>query len=433
MSATSRSSVLSTYGETAVALGLWTAGDAEAAAARLLRWLRETSQPWLVVLDDVLAPAVMDGLWPRGPAGRTLATAASQGALGLDAVDPDAAGLDAMGQGTLPDGHRATVIGVGTFTAHQSLGYLMRRLTADLDQRQGVVDLVPQLGSEPLALTQASAVIASSELTCHGYLGILASRQARQATGAASSPAAATWAIAVEQADALSSAAHSQLIVSALLDGNGVPGAIFSEAARLHKADEKTSQQGLDSAEAAGLLSVDRSSPAALTRMNWIVAAAIRAATPPDMLAATAVAAADMLAAAWPDDDARDLGRVYRSCTDRLHRLGKEALWQDGCHRVLLRAGQSLEVAGLVRCAADYWEAARRHQRPGTRRGPSRHPGPAGPPWPGLPGVGPGGPGGSGVPRGGRRAGQVARARSPGHGQGVARPGPRAGGGRPSR
>ncbi len=90
VSATSRASVLSTYGEAAVALGLWAAGDAEAAAARLLRWLRETSQPWLVVLDDVVAPAVMDGLWPQGPAGRTLATAASLGALGLDAVAPDA-------------------------------------------------------------------------------------------------------------------------------------------------------------------------------------------------------------------------------------------------------------------------------------------------------------------------------------------------------
>jgi hypothetical protein len=61
VSATSRSSVLSTYAEAAVALGLRAAGDADAAAARLLLWLRETSRPWLIVLDDVAAPAVMDG------------------------------------------------------------------------------------------------------------------------------------------------------------------------------------------------------------------------------------------------------------------------------------------------------------------------------------------------------------------------------------
>ncbi len=267
----------------------------------------------------------------------------------------DATGLDVVSQGILPDGHRGVVIGVGTFTPHQSLGYLIGRLTADLDQRQGAVDLVPQLGREPLALAQASAVIASSELTCHGYLDILTSRQARRGADVASSPAAVTWSIAVEHADTLSAAAHPQLIFCALLDGNGVPATILSEAARLHEVDEKTSQEGLDSAEAAGLLSVDRSSPAALTRMNAIVQAAIRAATPPDMLAATVVAAADVLLTAWPDD-ACDLGRVYRSCTDQLRRLGKGALWQDGCHRVLLRAGQSLEAAGLARCAADYWE-----------------------------------------------------------------------------
>lgn len=51
-----------------MALGLRAAGDADAAAARLLLWLRETSRPWLIVLDDVVAPAVMDGLWPHGPA-----------------------------------------------------------------------------------------------------------------------------------------------------------------------------------------------------------------------------------------------------------------------------------------------------------------------------------------------------------------------------
>src|SRR6266496_443222 len=33
-----------------------------------------TSQPWLVVLDDLQDPADLDGLWPEGPEGRLLVT-----------------------------------------------------------------------------------------------------------------------------------------------------------------------------------------------------------------------------------------------------------------------------------------------------------------------------------------------------------------------
>jgi len=43
---------------------------AETVAARFTSWLAETSRPWLVVLDDLCAPADAEGLWPGGPAGR---------------------------------------------------------------------------------------------------------------------------------------------------------------------------------------------------------------------------------------------------------------------------------------------------------------------------------------------------------------------------
>jgi tetratricopeptide (TPR) repeat protein len=345
VTATSRAAVLSHLAEAALAVSAAaaaSAASAEAAAVGFLDWLRETARPWLVVLDSLADPAVMDGLWPAGPAGRTLVTAASRAVLGPEAG---------------PAGQQATVIQVDMFTPHQSLGYLMGRLTADLDQRQGAVDLATQLGNEPLALAQASAVIASSDLTCRGYLDVLASRRSRVAGGAASSAAALTWAIAVEHAAELApQIAHPQLVFTALMDGNGVPRATYSESSRQFGVPESVSANGLAALEAAGLLSVDRSVTPALVRMNWVVQAAIRAAAPPDVLAGTAVAAADALLAAWPADDEGDPGRQFRACADRLHQVAGDALWQGGCHGMLRRAGQSLEAAQLAGPTAAYWD-----------------------------------------------------------------------------
>ena len=73
--ATSRASVLSGYLAAAVAASSTDpAGDAETVATRLVNWLAKTSQPWLMVLDDLSDPADLEGLWPAGPAGKVLIT-----------------------------------------------------------------------------------------------------------------------------------------------------------------------------------------------------------------------------------------------------------------------------------------------------------------------------------------------------------------------
>ena len=81
VTATSRASVLSGYAQAAAELGLDHERDAEAVAARFLAWLDGTTRPWLVVLDDLRDAADLDGLWPAGPAGRVLITAADAGAV----------------------------------------------------------------------------------------------------------------------------------------------------------------------------------------------------------------------------------------------------------------------------------------------------------------------------------------------------------------
>ena len=68
--ATSRASVLSGYAAaTAAVTGREQASSCESVAAQFLSWLGETSRSWLVVLDDLVGPANLDGLWPARPAG----------------------------------------------------------------------------------------------------------------------------------------------------------------------------------------------------------------------------------------------------------------------------------------------------------------------------------------------------------------------------
>jgi hypothetical protein len=75
VTATSRASVLAGYAQAfAEMVGSGPAGGAETVAGRFLAWLGQTSQPWLVVLDDVADAAALDGLWPAGPAGQVLVT-----------------------------------------------------------------------------------------------------------------------------------------------------------------------------------------------------------------------------------------------------------------------------------------------------------------------------------------------------------------------
>ena len=159
VAATSRASVLAGYAEAAeAALGTDPSADAEAIAGRLVKLAgRDPAGGWLVVLDDLAARPTWTGLWPAGPAGQVLITATSPA--------------------VLPDGHRALVLPVGAFSSREALSYLMGRLTADPDQRLGAIDLVEDLGCEPMALAQASGVIATSSLSCRDYQGYFTARR----------------------------------------------------------------------------------------------------------------------------------------------------------------------------------------------------------------------------------------------------------------
>jgi tetratricopeptide (TPR) repeat protein len=348
--ATSRASVLSGYVEAAVAaMGTDPTGDAESVAARFISWLAETRRPWIVVLDDLSDEADLEGLRPEGPSGRVLITTRNSATVSREP--------------------RAVVLPVGGFSPREAVSYLMGRLTADTDQRIGAIDLVQGVGCEPLALAQASAVIASSALSCRDYLGYFSRRreQMAEATGGQPPAAAITWTFSVEQAERLSprGGAQSLLALAALLDGHGIPAKVFATpAARGYLAgdgssrptDRERAHNALVVLERAGLVATDPPGRPTTVRMSQVIQAAVRAVMPARTLDRAAAAAADALLAAWPENEtgAWD-AELLRSCTASLKQASGDLLWKGGCHPLLLRAGQSMDSARLAGPAVAYW------------------------------------------------------------------------------
>ena len=346
--ATSRTSVLAAYGEAAAATSETApVGSAETVAARFVGWLNETGRPWLLVLDDLSGSADLRGLWPAESAGRVLITTA-------DSV-------------TLPS--EAQLLPVGLFSNREALNYLMGRLSADPDRRLGAIDLVKDLGCEPMAMAQACSVITSSAWTCRDYQEAFVRRREQMTEGTVGQlPAAAvTWTFCFEQADWLSPdvPAQSLLALIALFDGHGIPAMVLSTPAACDylagqssggRPDRQSAGRAVLVLERAGLLTIDRTTTPPTVRISPVLQSALRAMMPEAMLEHAARVAADALTEAWPrDEPAGWLAESLRSCTASLSQAAGDLLWAGGCHPVLQRAGQSLDDAHLTGPAADYW------------------------------------------------------------------------------
>ena len=346
--AASRASILSAYtAAAAAAIGIDPAGDAETVAARFVGWLAETSRPWLVVLDDLSAPADAEGLWPAGQAGRTLVTTAEAAAL----ARPQLVAFPMAG-----------------LSRREALSFLLGRLTDDRGQRTGAIDLVDLLGGEPLALSQASAVLDSSALSCRDYADHFGRKREQLAGGSHGRPAASaiSWTLCVEQAYRLLPGGPVQpvLILAAVLDGHAIPGSVLTAAAVReyagHPAQGPASQDGLwaciSCLATAGLLTIDRTAAPPVVRMHPSVQAAVRAAASRDALGRAALAAADALLEVWPaDSDSGWLADSLRSSALGIIRLAGELLWTANRHQLLFRTGRSLERAHLTMLAAAHW------------------------------------------------------------------------------
>jgi hypothetical protein len=259
---------------------------------RFISRLGETSQPWLVVLDDLPETTYLEGLWPEGSAGRLLVTSRRR---------------------ALAVGRRGTqVIPVGLFSVREALKCLTEWFNTNPVQRLGAIDLVETLGREPLALAQASSVVASSTLDCLGYRDLFVRRRQQICAAAGEIPSAAmlTWTLSLALAESLLPGMSVRLMLAlvALLDGHGIPGAIFSTSAvaaylggaatpRSAMTDPKPAWDTLLALERTGLISVDRNVTPPTVLMNSAVQAAIRRAAPAEVQEPAAHAAASALPA----------------------------------------------------------------------------------------------------------------------------------------
>ena len=271
----------------------------------------------------------------------------------------------------MPAARNPALFPVGAFSSHEAMTYLMGRLSADPDQRLGAVDLLEDLGGDPLALFQASAAIASSGLTCRDYRDLFAAQQDQLANVSGAQPGAkvVTWMLSVERADQLApgGAAQSCLALAVLLGGHGIPEPVFAAPAAGEfiagepgwaAADARGPHGALRSLERTGLLTIDPAGGGArVIRVHPVVQAVVRTAMPSEVRDEAARAAAGALLQAWPEDeDAQPLlAGALRSCVAILEQAAGDALWVGGSHQVLLRAGQSLDSARLSGPAVAHW------------------------------------------------------------------------------
>jgi tetratricopeptide (TPR) repeat protein len=352
ISATNRAAILSGFVEASVAAtGLEPTGTADSVAVRFVSWLGETRQPWLVVLDDVPETVDLTRLWPGGPAGRLLITGSRAAPV-----------LGRPGTRVIP---------VGFFSTREALNGLSERLIVNPVQRQGAIDLAETLGREPLALGQASAVVASSNLTCRDYRELFIQRRDQIWTSADEIPSAAmvTWILCLERAESLlpSSAVRLMLVFLALLDGHGIPGAVFGAQALIaylgeaatpfSAADPKQVWDVLLALERAGLIGINRDVTSPTVVVNSALQTAIKLAAPAEIQEPAARAAAGALLEVWPADEPSPwAGASLRANAASLQDSALDSLWADGCHPLLLRVGRSLDEARLTGPAVEFWQ-----------------------------------------------------------------------------
>ena len=348
----SRDAVMVSYAQALRSVGLPDVGEGpERAASRFLAWLADTDRPWLVIFDDLADAAVMDGLWPEGKTGRVLVTTTRAD--------------------TTLRAPRPHLVEVGAFTAREAMAYLSTKLQADPDQWIGALDLASELGFLPIAVGQAGALMADTGVDCRQYRARLAGRKT-QLAGRTADPypaiVAATWSLAAELADQMPpyGLARPALALVAMLDPNGIPGAVLTSHAacayltRIRgagPADDAQSRACLYNLARMGLVIIDTTSAARTVRVHPLVQATVRQNLSAAEADGAVRAAADGLLQCWPRRAMpATFEQALRDCTAKLSEVAGMLLWMPVCHPLLTRAGLSLDTGGLAGAATAYWQ-----------------------------------------------------------------------------
>jgi len=355
VNASSPSAVVMGYARAAEDIGLTDRGVLpDAAAARFLDWLGRTDKRWLVVLDNVTDSGGLRGLWPAGISGQTIVT-----------CHPSADMSEVTDLGP-------RICRIGEFSPREALGYLTARLYDEAGKRVEAVDLAADLAYMPLALALATTTIASTALDCRQYRIRFASRRQEllgRAAGGQVSPAEVAWSLAVDRADQYPPAglARPLLALAGLLDPAGVPVqvtasrascAYLSRHGRGMPVEAKEVMAALGNLARSGLVMIDRSASAGMIAVHPVVQETVRRLVPPSVLDDAARSAADALCEVWPQLEADPLlDQALRGCAGWLGGIAGDLLWLPEPHPVLIKAGQSLNGAGLAGAAVAYWKS----------------------------------------------------------------------------
>ncbi|MFF2128273.1 tetratricopeptide repeat protein [Streptomyces olivochromogenes] len=365
VNAINKQAIIDAYAQAGVELCRGDPNDNEKAAASFLAWLtpKAGASPcrWLIVLDDVVDPNDLRGLWPPdSPHGRTLITTRRR----------DAA-LGADGRQTIE---------VGLFTQGEALAYLTAALTGRVGAAAELIALAGDLGYLPLALAQATAYIIDTCVDVATYRGLLANRATKLSDIAPdvlpddqARPLAAAWSLSIERADTLKPAglAKPMLQLASFLSSNGIPRSVLtSDPALAHLTANRTrTEQDIaatvqvsaqDAVGALGALHrlslVDHDIPHLTVHVHQLIQRATREGIDPQQHRPTAHTAADTLMAVWPNIE-RDAGlaQALRANTTALTACAGEVLYQPDVHGALYRLGNSLGESGQVTAALNHF------------------------------------------------------------------------------
>src|SRR5436305_2383266 len=374
VNAASRESVITGFAQAANTVDASQPDEgAETAAARFVSWLAHTRRPWALVIDDLAELSDLEDLWPSGASGRVLITTRL----------PASAFEDAVAEGGPAAGLDVRVVPVPGLNRREALDYVTSRLTDYPDQRIEALDLGEDLDGLPLALAQATAAMSARRQGCREYRALLAERVGHMpAVPGASAAVLATWSIAAECAHELppTGLAWPALVLAAMLDHHGVPGAVLTSPAACgyiagrpstaNAADQTMVRAAINNLAQAGLVTIDPVSPVRTVQMHASVQAAVRAYLPAADLEQVVLAAADALLETWPDGDGAGTGAVaqgpfqqaqleqaLRDCAATLRASDGGLLWKPEAHPLLFRAGLSLEHSRLSEAAITYWKS----------------------------------------------------------------------------
>ncbi|MET8977376.1 tetratricopeptide repeat protein [Streptomyces sp. NPDC004539] len=356
--ASSRQSVFTTYARAwrVVAGGESGSGwDDETQADLFTAWLRTTTRPWLVVLDDVDDPADLRGVRPAGEHGKSMVTTRRRDAA---LIRPS-----------------ARIVPVGTFAPEEAVDYLRSRLTADEDGTGDLRALADRLGHFPLALSQAAAFLIDTGMPLTTYRRLLDDqRQTLSDLLPATSPAdehgetvATAWQLALDRAETLAPAgsARATLELLSMLAPDGITEALLhTRAARrwiVRAGDGHAERAVLLSLRALHRLSLvthDPSRTPASVEVHALVQRAARESVPEQLRPRLAVAAADAVEELWSATaecayEPETQAGLYRSVEALRRTAGLDLLGDGRMHPVLRRIGPYLAGLGRDLAARD--------------------------------------------------------------------------------